>query len=202
MPLALLAVVLLTIPAHRALAEAVAPGAASGESAKAEPGLLDFDPQSAIWVLVIFLLLVYILYRSAWKNVLVGLKSREERIRRDIAQAEQARLKAEETLKGYNAKLADAEARGAEIIARATADAQALAERLKADADKAAKERVERAAREIEESREQAVRDLYAQAADLSTRIAEKILRRNLNADDQRDLVSQSLEQVTTVNRG
>ncbi len=129
-------------------------------------------------------------------------KGREERIRGNLTSAEEARLKAEESLKDYNAQLANAEAKAREIIARATIDAQALAERIKVDADKAANERVERATREIDEAREQAVRDIYAQAADLSTRIAEKILRRNLNADDQRELISQSLDQMAMVNRG
>jgi len=186
--------------------ESGAPPAAVKLSTKAaeetQPGLLDFDPQSGIWVLAIFLVLVYILYKSAWKNVLTGLKRREERIRNDITQAEEARLKAEETLKGYNIQLAKAEDRARDIIAKATVDAQTVADRIKADADKDAKDRVERAARDIEEARKQAIRDIYAEAATLSTSIAEKILRRNLNPDDQRDLVAQSLEQASSVNRG
>ena len=46
-----------------------------------------------------------------------------------------------------------------------------------------------------------AVADIHRQAAELSTAIAEKILRRNLNADDQRDLVNSSLEQLQTAGR-
>ena len=44
-----------------------------------------------------------------------------------------------------------------------------------------------------------AIRQVHEQAAVLSTRIAEKILRRNLNPDDQRELVRESLEQLQTV---
>ena len=185
-----------TPTAHSAVTEAAKP---AGET---EHGLMELDVASAVWTLVIFLILLAILYKSAWKNVLAGLKGREERIRNDIAQAEEARSKAEASLKEYNAKLASAEARAAEILSKATTDAQALADRIKADADKAATERAERAARDINDARDQALRDIYAQAADLSTSIAEKILRRNLNANDQRDLVAQSLEQVQSVNRG
>jgi len=46
------------------------------------------DPQTlyaAVWVLVIFVVMLAILYPTAWKNVLAGLKAREDRIRRDIA---------------------------------------------------------------------------------------------------------------------
>lgn len=176
--------------------------AAKPDAPEAEHGLMDFDLTSAIWTLIIFLVLLAVLYKGAWKNVLAGLKAREDRIRGDIAQAEAARLKAESTLRDYNAQLAKGEARAQEILAKATADAQALAERIKAEADKAAQDRVARATREIEEARVQAVRAVYDQAAELSTQIAEKILRRNLNAADQRDLVAQSLDQAQAINRG
>ncbi len=201
----LLIVMALACPLHAEAEPAhSAPHAAATESPahEKEHGLMDLDVASAVWTLVIFLILLAVLYKTAWKNVLAGLKAREERIRNDIAQAEAARLKAEDTLKDYNAKLSDAEARAQEILAKATNDALALAERIKVDADKAAQERAARAVRDIEESRNQALREIYEQAADLSTSIAEKILRRNLNPDDQRELVAQSLEQVQSVNRG
>lgn len=164
--------------------------------------LMQLDYASAIWTLIIFLILLLILYKGAWKHVLAGLKGREERIRNDLSQAEAARLKAEAALSDYNARLADAQGRAGEILAKATADAQNLAERIRADADKAAQERASRAAREIEDARNEALREIYDQAARLSTSIAEKILRRNLNPDDQRDLVAQSLEKLQAVNRG
>jgi F-type H+-transporting ATPase subunit b len=175
---------------------------AQKEKEEEKPELIKFDVESGIWTLIIFFILLAILYKGAWKNVIASLKGREERIRNDLAQAESARQKAEEALKDYNAKLADAEARGREILAKANSDALALAERIKAAADKAAQERADRAAREIEEARDQALRQIYEQAAELSTNIAEKILRRSLNANDQRDLVAQSLEQMQNVNRG
>jgi F-type H+-transporting ATPase subunit b len=188
---------LLTLLAVPAMAEET-----HGAPAEAQRSLLDLDMQSAIWVLVIFIVLAWILYQKAWKNVLKGLKAREERIRNDIAQAEQARLKAEATLKDFNAQLATAAAKAQEIIAKATIDAQAVGDRIRVQAQKEAEEAKERATREIDEARDQALRDIYEQAATLATSIAEKILRRSLNPDDQRDLVAQSLEQVQKVNRG
>ena len=69
------------------------------------------------------------------------------------------------------------------------------AHKLGAQAREEAEEAKDRATRDIETARKNAVSDIYAQAADLSTSIAEKILRRNLNADDQRQLVESSLQQ-------
>ncbi|MDB5298988.1 MAG: atpF [Phycisphaerales bacterium] len=175
--------------------------AAEAESGHEHP-LVGFDAPTAIWTLVIFLIFLAILYPTAWKQVLAGLKKREERIRNDIANAEAARLKAEATLKDFNAQLATAGAKSQEIIAKATLDAQAVADRIRVQAQKEAEEAKERATRDIAEARDQALREIYEQAAGLSTSIAEKILRRTLNPDDQRDLVAQSLEQLQKVNRG
>src|ERR1700710_2613868 len=49
----------------------------------------------AVWVIIIFVILLAILYPTAWKNLLAGLKKREDRIRTDIAEAENARMKAD-----------------------------------------------------------------------------------------------------------
>src|SRR5580704_1328943 len=96
------------------------PVLAEEAGAEAKPGLLELNVGQILWVLIIFILLVAILYKAAWKNVLAGLKAREERIRKDISDAEQARLKAEATLRDYTAQLTDAEEKVRDIIAKAT----------------------------------------------------------------------------------
>ena len=163
------------------------------------------DPQTwyaALWVLIIFLVLLAVLYPTAWKNVLAGLKAREERIRKDIADAETARAKAEATLKEYNTQLATAETRVRDMLAKATADGEAIAANIRTRAQKESEETKERAMRDIDAARDQAVAQIHEQAAVLATSVAEKILRRELNADDQRDLVAQSLSELPAVGAG
>jgi F-type H+-transporting ATPase subunit b len=155
----------------------------------------------AIWTLVIFVIMLAILYPTAWKNVLAGLKKREERIRKDIADAEAARLRSEATLKEYNNQLAAAEARGREILNKAAADAEALAASIRSRAQTESEEIKDRATKDIEAARALAVSDIQRQAAELATLVAEKILRRSLNASDQEDLVRQSLDQMHTVSK-
>jgi F-type H+-transporting ATPase subunit b len=155
----------------------------------------------AIWVIIIFVILLAVLYPTAWKNVLAGLKAREERIRGDIASAEVARAKAEATLKDYNARLADAEKQVREMIAKAVTDAEAAAANIRTRSQSEAEEIKEKAMKEIEGAKTTALREVYDQTAMLATNVAEKILRRNLNADDQRDLVSRSLDQLQNVNK-
>jgi F-type H+-transporting ATPase subunit b len=164
------------------------------------PGLLDFDFGSALWVLVIFLGVVIILYKTAWKNVLAGLKAREDRIRSAITDADTARAKGEEALKEYNAQLATAESQVRALLSAATIEAEKISAGIRTRAQQEAEEIKERAMKEIESSKRQALSEIYEQTANLATSVAEKILRRNLNADDQRDLVKQSLDELQAVN--
>lgn len=154
---------------------------------------------SAVWVLIIFCVLLAVLYKTAWKNVLAGLKAREERIRRDIADADAARAKAEASLKDYQAQLATAEEKVREMIARATAEGERMATSIRMQAQQEAESTKERAIKDIDAARTHALQEIYTQAADLSVSVAERILRRNLNVDDQRHLVEESLGQLQTV---
>jgi F-type H+-transporting ATPase subunit b len=178
-----------------------AAGHAAGAATPREHELLEFDKNSAVWVLIIFVVLLAILYPTAWKNVLAGLKQREARIRNDIAEAEAARAKAEATLKEYNSQLAKAEARVREMLSNATHEGEKLAEAIQAKGQAEAEETRQRAIREIEAAKKQAITEIYAQAAQLSTSVAEKILRRAINVEDQRELVKRSLEELETVGR-
>jgi len=157
------------------------------------------DFGSALWVLFTFLIVVVVLYKTAWKNVLAGLKAREDRIRSAIADADSARAKGEETLKEYNKQLASAQSQVRELLSSATLEAEKIAAGIRMHAQQEAEEIKERAMKEIESSKQQALSEIYEQTATLATSVAEKILRRNLNADDQRDLVQRSLEELQAV---
>lgn len=182
-------------------AAAVHHGDAEGEHEKSDiipPATLSTF-NTAVWVLIIFGIVLAILYPTAWKNVLAGLKAREQRIRGDIAAAEAARAKAEANLKEYNNQLATAEQRVREMIASATADGERMAAQIRARGETEANDVKDRATKEIEAAKKQALTEIYDQTATLATSVAEKILRRSLNADDQRDLVTRSLEQVSNI---
>ncbi len=165
-----LAVASLTLAAHPLMARA----AESAEGGAKKPGLLDFDPFSIAWVLIIFIFLVVILYKAAWKNVLAGLTAREQRIRNDIAQAEEARRKAEETLVKYNKQLADTEASVRDLLDKVRVDAEQIANGVRARAQEDAQGIREKAEQDIERAKNDAIAQIYDQAAVLATTVAEK----------------------------
>lgn len=157
---------------------------------------------TGIVTIVIFVILVSVLGKYAWGPILSGLKAREDKIRKEIADAEAARAKAEAALQEYNRQLATAEQKVRDMLAKATTDAENLGNQIRARAQQESEETKERAIKDIDAARDQALSEIYLQTADLATRVAEKIIRRNLNADDQRDLVSQSLQELQTAGAG
>jgi F-type H+-transporting ATPase subunit b len=172
----------------------------AAESAEgSQPSLVGIDIPALLWVIILFVVLVMILYKAAWKNVLAGLHAREERIRSAIADADAARAKGEATLKEYNAQLATAEAQVRELLSKATLEAEKIAAGIRMHAQQEAEEIKEKAMKEIESSKTAALSEIYEQTAALATSVAEKILRRSLNADDQRDLVSKSLDELAAL---
>jgi len=156
---------------------------------------------TGITTLIVFLLLVVLLGKFAWGPIVTGLKKREDQIRKDIADAEAARAKSEASLKEYQAQLATAEGKVRDLLSKAQADAEKLATNIRMQAQQESEEIKERANKEIEAAKNQAIGEIHEQAAVLSTSIAEKILKRNINADDQRELVRQSLAELASAQK-
>ena len=185
-------------------AEAAAEGDHGG--GHAEPGVVPttfgqvFVP--AIFTLLIFGGLVAVLGKAAWAPIVKGLQAREDKIRGDVEGAEKARAEAEKARADYQAEMAGAEQRVRDLMAQAQADGQRLATRIKMDAQNDAEEIKERAKAEIEQTRRDAVEDVRREAAELATAVAEKILRREINAQDQQALVDSSLDELERTRTG
>lgn len=173
----------------------------SAEGDAPEPQMVNIHPGgqeiiTSITTIVIFCVLLAILGKYAWAPIVSGLQARETKIRKSITDAEAAQKAAEAALARYNAQLAEAEAKVRDIINSARADADKIGVAIRTAAQSDAEETKERATREIEAAKNDALTEIYQKTADLATSVAEKIIRRSLNATDQRDLVDQSLSQM------
>ena len=99
----------------------------------------------ALWVVIIFVVLLVILYPTAWKNVLAGLKKREERIRQDIADAEAAAQARRGDAERVQRAARDRREQVRDMLAKATADGEQLATNIRMQAQQEAEEIKERA---------------------------------------------------------
>ncbi len=190
----LIAGVVLLLTADPALAaEAAKDAPGKGEQ---ESSLLSFDVGSYIWKLIIFGVFFLLLAKFVWPPILKGLQDREQKQRRDLQDAERAAKEADKTLAEYKQQLAEAQKEAQRIVDESRTAAQQVAAQVKADADRDAQQRIERVQKEIAAAKESALADIYEQSAELSTQIASRILKRELNPQDQQGLVTESLQQI------
>ena len=165
-------------------------------AAEAEPNLFAGSILQALAAIIAFLVVLFILRKYAWGPILDGLQAREDKIRTDLENAEKAQRDAQASLDEYKKQLAGAQAEAKAVIAQSRTTAQQVAENIKADAEREITQMKERATKDIAAAQEAAKADIYAQAADLSTLIAGKILQRELSADDHQALVTQTVQQL------
>ena len=151
---------------------------------------------NAVWTLVIFVLVVAVLGKFAWRPVLGLLKEREEFIHKSLLAAKQNRERAEATLKEYNEKLRAARAEADQIIAQSRADAERLREETRQKAKSDAEIIVRNAERQIQLETARALQQIRHEAADLSIMIASKLIQRNLTKEDNQQLIDQTLQQL------
>ncbi len=171
----------------------VASAAPAGDGGGAFNGPFAGTIYQAIAAAIVFGLTIVILKKMAWGPILQGLVDRENKIKADLQQADNAARQATATLEQYRKQLAESHAEARRIIEQGRADAEKLAAQLQQQAEADINGMRVRAQAEIANAREQAVAELYNQAANLATTVAGKILQRELNPADQQRLVEESL---------
>ena len=154
----------------------------------------DFSFGLFFWQIIIFVLLLILLRKYAWKPILNAVNDREEGIKNALDSAEKAKLEMQ-NLQEDNEKLLQ-EARSErevmlkearEIKAKMIADAK---EEAKGEADKM----VAQAQAAIESEKKSAIEELKQQVASLSLEIAEKVVKHELSdKDKQLKLVDEML---------
>ena len=150
------------------------------------------------WQLLIFIFLLLLLKKFAWKPILDSVNERESFIKNAMLEAEKARNEMasieesnQKILKEARAErealLKDARATGAEMIAQSKIDAQTEANKIIAQAQET-----------IRNEKRAAVNELKNQVAQISLEIAEKVIDKELdNKNKQAELVDKFLKDVS-----
>jgi len=154
---------------------------------------LNFDASAFLLTIILLLILFGLLLKFAWTPILNALDAREKRIADSVMAAEQARRQADQLLADYNTKLADAERQVAERIEAGKAMADRQGQEIIERARAAAERELEAAKRDIGLEKQRALVEIRAEAIGLSRAIAERVIGREINEQDQRRLADDVL---------
>ncbi|GDY07586.1 MAG: ATP synthase F0 subunit B [Planctomycetota bacterium] len=168
---------------------------AAGESHGKRP-VIEWHQDLAIWSLVTFVVYILVLKKAAWGPLIQGLDTRESRMKQQIADAEAARVKAEQMLAEHAKKLDKVQDEVKEILAEARRDAEHTKQDIVATANKEAEATRKRAVEDIEHARDLAMKELFDFVSSNVIGATENVLGRALSDDDQKRLVQDALNQI------
>ena len=150
------------------------------------------------WQTIIFILLIFLLKKYAWKPILDAVNEREEGIKKALLSAEKAKEEMASLQSDNEATLKKARAERDSLLKEAREIKQQLIDDAKNEAQSEAKKIISQAQETIQNEKKAAISDLKNQVASLSIDIAEKVLKEKLSDDKtQMNLVKDLVKDVT-----
>jgi F-type H+-transporting ATPase subunit b len=162
----------------------------------APPGPLDLRYDTAIWAIVVFVGLLLILRSRAWGPILEGLQKREETIRSSLEEAKRTRQEMEKMRAEFQTELAEAHQQIPVLMEEARKKAEELANDMRAKAAADIQLERTRLRREVDIAKDQAIKEIWEQAANMATLISAKAIGRSLTDDDHRRLLDEAMGEI------
>ena len=143
-----------------------------------------------------FLLLVFLIKKFAWDNIVGILDQRAQKISDDIDSAEAARKKAEDLAQKREEALAGSRSEATTIVETAKETAEKNKAGILADAAEEVSRLKQKANQEIAQSKEDALKAIKSDVADLSINLASKILGQSLDKEAQSQLIDNYIDKL------
>lgn len=156
---------------------------------------LEFFADTAIWTLVIFLVVVLVLGKFAFRPIADALDAREKGVSDNIASAAQANEEAKNILAQYQQKLVDSKEEVRQILDTARKDALRSADGIVEKAKEAAQLEQQRALKDIEAATSNALQSIAEKSATMATDLAGKMIRKEVSPETHRDLIKGALDE-------
>ena len=154
----------------------------------------DFSFGLFFWQMLIFIGLIFLLKKFAWKPILTAVNEREEGIRTALLSAENARKEMQNLQADNQRILQEARMERDTMLKEAREIKEKMISDSKNEAQAAGQKMIEQAKAAIENEKNAAMAELKAQVSTLSLEIAEKLLRDELsNKEAQVKLVEKML---------
>ena len=156
------------------------------------------SPGLYIWSLVIFLLVLLILKKYAWKPLLDFLDQREKEISDSLAMAESAKADLEKVKEESEKILNEAKNQGKSIVSDSKQKAEDSANKILNDAQAKSDEFVLDAKKKIDVEKKKAIKEIKEEVVGLSLDLASQVLQRNVKDEDNSKFVDSSLKAINT----
>lgn len=162
--------------------------------------LVQVDPGLYVWTILIFLVLLFLLMKFAWKPLLAMLEKREDNIRHALLDAEKARDELTNVKQDTEKLLSEARNESQAIVAAGKKNAERLKDEIIEKAQSKSDTLLTEVKKQIQVEKERAIADVKAEVVNLSMEIAQKLIKKNLTKEDNLKLINDSLNSINSKN--
>lgn len=149
------------------------------------------------WMVLCFVIVLFILGKFAWPVITGMIEERGEYIENSLLAAKEANEKLQNIKAESEKILAEAKNEQLNILREATKMKEQIIAEAKTKAEDEAAIIIDGAKANIQQEKENAIKDIRAQVAELSVEVAEKVLRKNLSSDEsQLEMINKMLDEI------
>lgn len=160
----------------------------------------EFSVGLFFWQTLLFVALILLLKKFAWKPILDAVNEREQGIKDALDSAEQAKQEMANLQADNEKLLKEARVERDAMLKEARDIKNKMINDAKEEAKGEADKMVAQAQAAIESEKKAAIADLKNQVASLSLEIAEKVVRENLSSDDKQQKLVKNLLDDSSLN--
>lgn len=158
--------------------------------------LISVVPGLMVWTVIAFGITFFLLRRLAFGRIQGMIDQRRDRIREALDEADKARSEARELRELTVKERQEAKAERERILDESRRQGQAQLDQARAQADEDLKRRLDENKREIEAENRRLAEQIRRDVVELTLLAAEKVTGKSLDADDQRRLIDETIEEV------
>ena len=155
---------------------------------------LGFSIPTLIAQLVNFGLILILLRMFAYKPIMRMMDARSNKIKESLEQAERIKQQADVAEQETAKKIEEAAQEARKLVDLAVASGNAVRQKAQFEAKADAEKLIEQARGQIGQERDEAIGELRKEFADLTVMAAEKVIKRSLDREAQRELIDQVLK--------
>lgn len=161
-------------------------------------------PESGLlfWMTIVFIIVFLVLLKWGFPSIIKMVNDRKAFIDDSLRKAHEANEKLANIQKKGESILQEAREKQAAILKEAAETRDAIVENAQDKAREEGARIVNEAKIQIETEKQNAIRDIRSQVAELSILVAEKVLKQNLSTDaKQMELIDRLLDEVSSDNK-
>jgi len=153
-----------------------------------------------LWTITTFLVLLFVLRWKAWGPLMNAMDARAKQISESLSKAEKVTAEAEQQAAKNEEILNTARKEAQDIVAQAREAGDKLKHKLEEGGKEQYNSMLEKAKEQIDTEKQKALSEIKTTVVDIALKASEKVIKRNLNNEDNKKLVEDTVDEFKQAN--